>query len=55
MALEPGEDCECALLRDARTVNISGAFTIEARRGRGVAALLLDHALACGCRGDRWF
>jgi GNAT superfamily N-acetyltransferase len=44
--LEPGEACECALLSDTKTVNISGAFTIEAARGRGVAALLLDHALA---------
>ena len=46
IALEPGEACECALLRDTGTVNISGAFTVEAMRGKGVAASLLDHALA---------
>lgn len=46
IALEPGDACECAILQDARTVNISGAFTIEAARGKGAATLLLDHALA---------
>jgi GNAT superfamily N-acetyltransferase len=46
LAVEPGDACECALLRDPKTVNISGAFTIEARRGIGAAASLLDHALA---------
>ena len=46
MALEPGDDCECALLRDAKTVNILGAFTIQAARGKGAATSLLDHALA---------
>ena len=46
MAMEPGDDCECALLRDAKTVNILGAFTIQAARGKGAATSLLDHALA---------
>jgi GNAT superfamily N-acetyltransferase len=46
LAMEPGDDCECALLRDAKTVNISGAFTIEAARCKGVATSLLDQALA---------
>jgi GNAT superfamily N-acetyltransferase len=46
IALEPGDDCDCALLRDAHTVNISGAFTIDSARGKGVAASLLHHALA---------
>jgi GNAT superfamily N-acetyltransferase len=46
LALEPGDDCECALLRDAKTVNISGAFTIEAARRKGAATSLLDQALA---------
>jgi GNAT superfamily N-acetyltransferase len=46
LAVEPGDDCECALLSDARTVNISGAYTVEAWRGMGAAASLLDHALA---------
>jgi GNAT superfamily N-acetyltransferase len=46
LALEPGDDCDCALLSDPGTVNISGAYILEARRGRGAAAALLDHALA---------
>ena len=45
IALEPGEECDCALLRDEKTTHISGAFTVEAARGRGVAAALLDQAL----------
>jgi GNAT superfamily N-acetyltransferase len=46
IALEPGDDCECELLQDPGTVNISGAFTIEPARGKGAAASLLHHALA---------
>jgi GNAT superfamily N-acetyltransferase len=46
LALEPGDDCECALLRDAKTVNISGAYTLEAARCKGAATSLLEQALA---------
>lgn len=46
IALEPGEDCECALLSDPQTVNIAGAYTLEPARGQGVATSLLDCALA---------
>lgn len=46
IALEPGDECECLLLSDPQTVNISGAFTTESARGQGIAASLLDCALA---------
>jgi GNAT superfamily N-acetyltransferase len=46
LAIEPGDSCESALLQDPKTVNISGTYTIEARRGKGAATALLDQALA---------
>ena len=46
IALEPGHPNGCRVLADPQGVKITGAFTYEAYRGRGVAAALLDHALA---------
>jgi GNAT superfamily N-acetyltransferase len=45
MAVEPGANCECAFLRDNKTINIAGAFTIERERNRGIAATILNQAL----------
>jgi GNAT superfamily N-acetyltransferase len=45
MAFEPGKNCECAFLREKKTVNIHGAFTLEGKRGRGIAAAILNRAL----------
>jgi GNAT superfamily N-acetyltransferase len=45
MALEPGDNCECAFLQDKKTVNIAGAFTLESERNRGVAAVILNQSL----------
>jgi GNAT superfamily N-acetyltransferase len=46
MALGPGYDEGCAISQDEQTVSISGAYTLDKARGRGVATALLDHALA---------
>lgn len=46
IALEPGMECDSVLMRDEGTVNIHGAFVRETARCAGVAAALLDHALA---------
>jgi len=45
IALEPGDDCECAFLSDHKTVNIAAAFTFLEERGKGVASALLAHSL----------
>lgn len=46
LAVEPGEESECELLRDPRSIYISGAYTHPAWRGRGVARMLVNQALA---------
>jgi GNAT superfamily N-acetyltransferase len=46
IALEPGSNCDCLLLRDDKTINICGAFTREVARNQGVATALLNLALA---------
>ena len=45
MSLEPGENCECTFLREKKTVNIAGSFTLEGERGRGIATSILNRAL----------
>lgn len=46
LSLAPGADCECGLLQDLASVNISGAFIRPEWRGQGVASLLVNQALA---------
>jgi GNAT superfamily N-acetyltransferase len=46
MAFEPGLECECELLRDKTTINISAAFTRPSARSRGIATALLNQGLS---------
>lgn len=46
IALEPGHPHGCRVLDDPAGVKVTGAFTYEPYRGRGVASALLDHGLS---------
>jgi len=45
MALEPGNQGGCQIVRDEKTIYISSAFTREETRGTGVATALLNGSL----------
>jgi GNAT superfamily N-acetyltransferase len=45
MRLGPADDDVCTIIYDEKTTSIYGAFTKEKVRGKGIATVLLDHAL----------
>jgi GNAT superfamily N-acetyltransferase len=46
VGLGPASDDASTIIRDAKTASISGAFTRESSRGRGIATALVNRALA---------
>jgi len=45
IAFEPGNSCECMFLRDEKTINITGAFTLEQFRNKGISTAILNHVM----------
>jgi GNAT superfamily N-acetyltransferase len=45
MRLGPASEDACTIIRDDKTCSITGAFTSEKARGRGIATALLDRSL----------
>ncbi len=51
MKVGPASTDACTIIRDEKTASIVGAFTVEERRGEGIATALLNRVLAWASAG----